>query len=81
MYRPDNWEDIKQSILEEPNGMDKYCCADCGDKILEAGIDAILEALKKGAISENHDDDDYIAIEITKGTGLKKGYLVFFPEE
>jgi len=73
MWRPKDWVNpyLKSSIPEW----------EAIRKAFEAGADAYEAALKKQAISENHDEDDYIAIEITKGTGLEKGWLVFIPEE
>lgn len=46
-YRPGGWGNIKKSVLEEPNGMGKYCCSVCGDEISEAIATAMLEGLKK----------------------------------
>ena len=55
--RPEGWKDIKQLILEEPNGMDKFCCSICGDKIVELTADAMLKAqFKQGELYCLHDN-------------------------
>ena len=90
--RPKGWGKIKQSILEEPNGMDTFCCSVCGDKVVELAASAMLEGLKKEGcwITSRHSskinftDDNYIEssplMAFIKGQ-RKAGYLVFIPEE
>ncbi len=78
-YKPDGWEEIKRLILEEPNGMDKWCCSTCGDKIVELTADAMLEGiLQYGHYNVDWSDNDWDIPEVHRG---KKGMLVFIPEE
>ncbi len=68
--RPPNWEQIREEIMgENPHDYDSY--------FVEAGADAMLEALKK------------TGVWVTKNTGLVKtptfekadGYIVFIKDE
>ncbi|KKN76917.1 hypothetical protein LCGC14_0365680 [marine sediment metagenome] len=79
MYRPEGWVNPYK-----PDNENNEYYGDIGARdqaIYEAGADAYEKGLKRVAIAENHNDDDYIAIEIMKGTGLKKGWLVFIEDK
>lgn len=79
-YRPDGWEEIKESILEYPNGMDKFCCSNCGDEIVEATADAILEALKKEGKYVNTQEIPGMYEGNILVPRYSKGIIAFIPE-
>ncbi len=80
-WRPKDWDKMKQSILEEPNGMNKFCCSRCGREIIEETADAIIEVLKKNPVPWD------IANAINKMTPKEtdwhrpNGTVVFIPDE
>jgi len=70
-WRPEGWEKIKNDILYEPNGMDKFSDSYVADPAFEAGADAMLEALRKMGVTARGNDGD------TRVWGIE----VFIPDD
>lgn len=84
MHRPEGWKNPHKLNLDKPclnKELPEAWNIEPAYSVFEAGADAMLEGLKKEAITESHYSDDYIAIDIGKSAGLKMGWLVFIPEE
>ena len=82
-WRPDGWEETLREILDHFN-VTYMNSEEC--KLIEAGANAMLEALKKDALYSN-DDEKMVckphisAVDMINATNSKKGCLVFIPDE
>jgi len=81
MYRPKNWKKIKDKLTDSVLAMPQeyFQGFDTG---IEAGADAILEALKEGGLEVDFDDygadfDEVACREMCSS----KGWLVFIPDK
>lgn len=84
-WRPDNWPEYLAKALEKDPDVDGYYG---NEYLMEAGADAMLEALKaKGKKVSNKDLDVYGRIPsvgiryLEDAEGVVSGTLVFIPDE
>ena len=81
MWRPDNWEDDRlHECMRLTKGGGTYANI---YEVYEAGADALLEGLKKGALYRN-----LVGMQSASDTAVicpqfpnDKGYLIFIPDE
>lgn len=73
-WRPDGWVDVSNNAVTRL----KKQGIDFNPACFIAGADAMLEGLKSSPDTQHCNGDDFINPAITP---VRKGYLVFIPEE
>ena len=88
MWRPENWEEIVEGLITRRGGIfnqDILVIIEDDRRLCEAVADAMLEALRKGAIIEVYENAEGLdAMTFALPKGLKRpveGKLIFIPDE
>lgn len=76
MWRPNNWEKLKIDLTIELLKRIKPRRKPRGEEFVEAGADAVLEALRVGGVYRKAVVDEH-----SPNTPIRKGWIVFIPDE
>lgn len=84
-YRPDNWEKTRREVRERLEflvGASKNS-ADHKNMLIDAGADAMLEALKVGGVRAvrvgNFESDEAVEYQLFRVSGLEEDDLLCIP--